>query len=301
MSKQQANASTLVAELDAAIALRPPLRRIEVVGCTAQAASDFALTAQRYAQNLLRSHGFISFEKLECLVVTHDLQETMLRYDTEGWWRREDDLQIAGASSGLVFNTRTGVVAAMSAGTMDTATYEPDPLMAARAGRVLVHELCHAHDMGQQHAWFVQRMTRVSAPPPQERGYSLCFSLWSEYFAQRWSYFAEADIDEDLSRLDLLLNGFERLKVPTAARHMARAMGYALGSLAGAGVVLQDLCPDLAGALRRRQLWPAWVQADLATRRLVETQDCWRHPLGLLRLQAATDMIERVCASRCLN
>lgn len=269
-----------------------PLQEIEVVGCEGLDAQRIAERVQLLGARLIQAHPFINLGCVERLVVGVDYPSAVQRYRAQGEAFAADFMQTADHAEGLAFATARGVIVIVAgdhvSGSMDTASSK-----AAACARIVVHELCHGHDLGTQHPW-LWKASQAHAPKDEGALYWLCHTLWSEYFANRYSYFCNPSLTDDWIRLELLIEHLPRMNPVLAAAKIASAFGYALGSLAAEGASLQDLRPDIAQRLRSRGLWAAWFEACATAERLVQTSE-GKGEAGFLQLKTAARLITNTC------
>ncbi len=289
------SADDLFTELAAAVEAAPPLRAIELIGFSDEVAALLAHTAQRFAACQLRFHPLMSFDKLDRLVIGTDYPQALQRYEADGIAFSASYAELAETSLAIVLPTLRGLILIVHPQVM-FQLLSPNHDELVKGVRVFMHELCHVHDLGLRGEWQMHRAQHRDAASDL---YWLCSSMWAEYFANRYSYFDGADVNDDWRRLDLLLEHLPRLAPLLATQRLASAFGYALGTLAAMGESLACVQPDLADKLASRGLRPAWVQADIATRRLGDTGECWQHKDGLQRLATAARLLEQACASIC--
>jgi hypothetical protein len=280
--------------MDARIQLIPePLRAIEIVGCDGPDAQSMAEVVQLLGVLLMRTHPVISLEHIERLVVAVNYPLALQRYRAQGETFAADFMQTAGHAEGLAFATERGVIVIVGGdavlGSLDTI-----PSKATASARVVVHELCHGHDLGKLHPW-LWAASQKRAPDDEATLYWLCYTMWSEYFANRYSYFCNPSLADEWTRLELLFDHLPSMNPSQAAKTIALTFGYALGSLAAEGATLQDLRPDLTQRLRACGLWAAWFEASTVTEQLAQTGECWQHAGGLLRLTTAARLIISAC------
>lgn len=272
-----------------------PLREIEIIGSDDLAAGErYAEVIQRLGTQLTHTHRFITLEHVERLVVAVNYPLALQRYQAQAEVFEADFLQAADAAEAFAFVTERGVVAVVRAALLDTLG-ETENTRAA-SSRIVTHELCHGHDLGRRHPWLWQAATSRHFTSVNEATlHWLCHFLWSEYFANRYSYFCNPSLADDWVRLELLFDRLPGMEPSHAGKAIAMAFGYALGSLAAEGASLQDLRPDLTRRLRACGLWAAWFEAGSVTAQLAQTGECWQHPGGLLRLKTAATLIVSVC------
>ena len=280
-----------VDDLDALIAGKPPLPKLQILGYARDDADRMAQIVMRFAALLIRAHPFLSFDALECMVIGADYRTALSLYEEEGRAFDKDFCDSATTSLGIVLPTQRGVVTFIHPQVIDQLQAD-SPQSWASAIRVFWHELCHIHDVGLRRNWLLRR-----ARTRQEDGilYRNCDGLWAEYFANRFSYFNGADLSDDWRRLELLLEHMPRMEPALAADKLASTFGYLLGSLAAQRTDLHRLRPDLVQRLRMRGLMAAWLEACTATDDLIQSQDCWHHEKGVMRLAIAARLIENAC------
>lgn len=273
-----------------------PLREVEIVGC------DDAVEGKRYAEIiqlfgtlLTHTHPFITLEHVERVVVALNHALAVQRYREQAEIFAADFLQVANNAEGFAFATERGVIAIVGAKALLGTLSESQTTVAA-CTRIVVHELCHGHDIGRMHPWLWQAATNPHRTTADEaKMYWLCYTMWSEYFANRYSYFCNPSLADEWARLELLFDHLPGMNPSQAAKTIALTFGYALGSLAAEGATLQDLRPDLTQRLRACGLWAAWFEASNVTAQLAHTGECWQHAGGLLRLTTAARLIVSAC------
>ena len=289
------SADELLAEIDAAVEADVPLRMIETIGFNDRAVAFISETAQRYAALLRRRHPFLSFDRLDRLVVGVDYRKSVMRFEAEGFAYNQHYADDVEDTLGLVFPTSRGLILIVHPQVI-LQLMQDDERELARGIRVFMHELCHLHDLGLRGEW---QLRRARGPHLKDRVHWHCSSMWAEYFANRYSHFEAADVTDDWSRLFELLYLLPSLDAEFALPRLASAFGYALGTLAAMGSTLESVQPDLAQRLRDNGLGSAWTQAETTLNQLAETRECWLHDGGLRGLEPAVRSIERACVSVC--
>lgn len=282
------------ANMDAPIQLIPePLRTVEIVGCDGAAAQSMAEAMQCFGVLLMHTHPFINLEHIERVVVGMNYPLAVQRYKAQAEVFASNFLQLADVAEGLAFATEGGVIVLVR-GDMLLGTLSGAPSTVAACSRLIVHELCHGHDLGQMRHWLWNAATN-RALVHEATIYWLCHTLWAEYFGNRYSYFCAPTLTEEWTRLGLLLDRLPGADPLHAAKQIAMTFGYALGSLAAEGARLEDLRPDIVQRLRARGLWAAWFEASTVTERLAQSGECWEHEAGMLQLQTAARLIVNTC------
>lgn len=273
-----------------------PLREVEVVGyADAAAGKRYAEIIQLFGTLLTHTHPFITFEHVERVVVALDYPLALQRYRAQAEAFAVDFLHVAHTAEGFAFATERGAIAIVGAKAL-VGTLSETQSTVAGCSRIVVHELCHGHDIGRMRPWLWQAATNPRRTTGDEATmYWLCYTMWSEYFANRYSYFCNPSLADEWTRLELLFDYLPGMTPSQAAKTIAQTFGYALGSLAAEGAMLQDLRPDLTQRLRACGLWAAWFEASTVTAQLAQTGECWQHEAGMLRLATAARLIVSTC------
>jgi hypothetical protein len=259
-------------------------------GVEREAAEALALAAQWQAICLQRCHPFLCFDRLAFLFIGDCFLDAVncLGARDQLLYRQAIADHGAEPETGLSFVTEQGVVVMVQMAVM-AAVADVDSFCHADGLRVFSHELCHLHDLGQRHAWAYGRVVA----PDDEYLLGLCNLLWSEYFANRFSfsYSTPAQLEFEAKCLEEHLTQFSQRSLQQAAARTTKLFGYLLGSLGGAGKSLYDLRPDLVGLLRACGVWTAWLTAEEQLRRLYDSGDCWQHESGLATLRVAVKLL----------
>lgn len=273
-----------------------PLHSIGVFAASQEDADRQVEAVQRCAATLLKRHPFLSLDALDRLVIGHDYLDAMHVYLADGRAHlSERYIEKAMYSLAHVLPTQAGIAVIVHPDVL-LALQSTEPVQQVKGQRILMHELCHVHDLGLQRLWLMQH---TQGNTDVCRTFRACFPLWSEYFANRYSYAEGSDQSDEWMRLDNLLQPFEQLEPGFAVGQTVQRFGYVLGGLAGQGVDLQDVRPDLVPRLHASGLWDAWREAQAMTAWLTETGACWINAQGVISLQGTVEQIREVCWQRC--
>lgn len=141
--------------------------------------------------------------------------------------------------------------------------------------QIVMHELCHVHDLSMRWGFQVEGELRLAR------------TMWAEYFAQRYSYHMGADVEVDWQRLHYVLEGGCVAPSRTRTVTVARAVGYAWGSVHAAEETLLDLQPRLHRQLVQQGRFSAWLETGRTLRMLTDRGEAWRDAQGLRPLVAS--------------
>jgi hypothetical protein len=267
------------------------LQRITIAGYPEEAAEALQQLAQDMARHLLSHHPFLSFDRLECLLIAHDFRVGLALYEADGRAYDARFMDNAETALGVVLPTQAGLVAIIHPQVM-AQLQGSDLAEKHQSQRVLMHELCHVHDIGLRREWLLRRARQRH---DSDWLYWRCDSLWAEYFANRYSHVEGCDESDEWRRLDVLLEHLPDVEPEYASRQLASAFGYALGTLAALNADVHDARPDMARRIRAHGLAPAWLEARTVTEELAQTGECWQCEEGVLRLATAVRLIENTC------
>ncbi len=270
------------------VAVPCPISFVEVVGLDEPEGRVVADVVQAVAVLLTLEHPFIDLQHVARFVVGFDYARAIERWRPSAEAFAPNFSQVAVTSLGVCFLTDEGVVVLVHGDLLSSVLGSPATLTADGA-RIVVHELCHGHDLGRRQAWL--RRSAPSTDQREEQIWSLCNALWSEYFANRYSYFCSPSLDCDWTRLEVLLDALPSLTAGQAAQSAAAVFGYVLGSLSASGAELESLRPDLVGRLSEARLGSAWDVARRETGLLAQTGEAWQSADGLSRLRGAAKQI----------
>lgn len=271
-----------------------PLRMIETIGCTQADGERLADVMQMLGVLLLQEHPFIQLDGVERVVVAIDYPAALQRHCARARVFCSNFLEVAHAAEGVTFPTEHGAVVLVRGEALLKALRDDEADMSGVA-RIVVHELCHAHDLARRRTWLLRAAARRGPDFASADGYWLCNAIWSEYFANRYSYFCAPRLDDERVRFRATFEGLQRLSADAAMSHLANLFGYALGSLSAAGARLEDLGGDVPGQLRVHGLWAAWVEAHTVTAALAQSGECWDDEAGVQRLMTAAHLIANAC------
>lgn len=273
-----------------------PLREVEVVGCDAgDDGKRCADMMQSFGALLMKAHPFINLEQVERVVVALNYPLALERYRARAEAFAADFTGVADTTDGFSFVTESGVIVVVGPNAFLGTLKETQGTVAA-SSRIVVHELCHGHDLGRMRPWLWRAATNRNGTSVGEASlYWLCQTLWAEYFANRYSYFCAPSLAGEWVRLELLLAYLPSMGPVQAARNIVLTFGYVMGSLAAEGARLEGLRPDLVQGLRACGLWAAWFEACTVTERLAQTGECWELESGVLQLTTAVRLVVNTC------
>jgi hypothetical protein len=277
---------------DPDIVVEDPLPRVAIGGYSRDEAQAIFGTLQACASALLNRYPFLSFDKLDCLVVANDFRAALGLYEAAGRAFDARFMDYADTALGLTLPTSSGALVFIHPEIIDKLQ-SVDSVENVSGCRVFLHELCHVYDVDLRKKWLLRRSR--SRLDENAVCWEQCSSLWSEYFANRYSHFEGCHESDDWRRLSRVLEGLSLMEPRHAASQLALNFGYALGTLAGMGADLDDAVPDLARQIRAHGLASAWHEARAVTDDLARTGACWQTEYGVLKLSTAVRLIAAAC------
>ena len=217
--KQMLNSTTSISQ---------PLRMVEVVGCRDSTGKTVAEVMQMLGAWLMYTHDFIDLQHVEKVVVGLNYPLALERCREQAEKFSSGFVQTASTALGVSYATDQGVAVRINGEVLADVSAAQSTTIAADNARVVIHELCHGHDLGKRHS----SVWRTAAHMPGNNVLlaRLCEALWSEYFANRYSYFCSPSLESDWTRLEVLLDALPTLPHARAAHSTATTFGYVLGS-----------------------------------------------------------------------
>lgn len=266
-----------------------------VVGYPPETGRRIATAIGECANALEHQYEGFSLEHLQSVVIAANYQDALnLCSESARPYDRNFLLHVSN-SSGCCFPTDQGVVMVLD-GEVVTGALSVGIEAKVWGIHIIRHELCHVADLGKCRKWLMQYARSPQSFHPM---YGDCYSLWAEYFANRFAHFGGHQPDTDVLRLSQLLKYMHILPLNSAISDLCAAMGFALGTLHAMNESLESVAPELHAQIASVGLLQAWNEADFVLRNMTHTWEAWKHQDGILCLTDIVTTIRQYCERFC--